>query len=107
HDAVFTADHERQLEEALLAVDAALLQAYELPSDLEHQLLDFFRGQKRPALGGRTEYFPQEFKAPVSLEEYVRGWQIESLHNQFSDEHHQSFREMATRVRKLTAGRPH
>ncbi len=59
---------ERAVERALLQLDAAVLRLYDLPDDLENQLLRLFDGVERPGVG-------------CGFRGYPRGWtskQIES-----------------------------
>jgi len=50
------------VRQALLEMDAAVLQAYNLPPRLERQLLDFFAGVERKGVGCEfTGYYPPGF----------------------------------------------
>jgi hypothetical protein len=62
--------HEQQ-REALLRLDAAVLDAYGLPAEAQRQLLDQFAGQIRPAGIEFTGYFPGHFKDAVTLSDFV------------------------------------
>jgi type I restriction-modification system DNA methylase subunit len=49
-------------------IDAEVLRLYELPPHLERQLLDLFSGVKRRGVPfEQYEYFPREFKGPLTL----------------------------------------
>jgi hypothetical protein len=39
---------DKRLNELLMQIDAAVLEAYDLPPKLERELLDYFRGEDRP-----------------------------------------------------------
>jgi hypothetical protein len=61
-----------QICDALLAMDAAVLRAYDLASRLERQLLDFFSGIERKGVGCTfTGYFPADFKPTIPLWMYI------------------------------------
>jgi hypothetical protein len=61
-----------QICDALLAMDAAVLKLYGLPVRLEKQLLDHFRGHKRPGVGCEfSDYFPADFKSLVPLHKCI------------------------------------
>jgi hypothetical protein len=61
-----------ELRHALMAMDAAVLRAYELPPKLERELLDLFEGERRPGVGVPfTGYFPAEMKAYIPLHEFI------------------------------------
>ena len=56
----------------LLRVDAAVLQMYNLPRELERQLLDYFAGWQREGVPFKfDEYFPKHFTDPISLADYL------------------------------------
>ena len=53
---------------ALMDMDAAVLQAYDLPPRLERQLLDLFTGVERKGVGCKfTEYYPPGFSSCLPL----------------------------------------
>jgi len=53
-------------------VDAEVLRLYELPPHLERHLLDLFSGVKRRGVPfEQYEYFPKEFKEPLTLSELL------------------------------------
>lgn len=56
---------------ALLKIDALVLDRYDLPPRIERNLLDFFRGQKRPVPFKFGDYFPSDFEPRFSLSEYL------------------------------------
>ena len=63
-----------EVREALLSLDAAVLRLYELPARLERQLLDYFRGHERRAVGCTFgDYYPADFKSLVPLHKYISG----------------------------------
>jgi hypothetical protein len=56
------------IRQALLEMDAAVLQAYNLPPRLERQLLDFFEGVERKGVGCNfTGYYPPGFTSSLPL----------------------------------------
>jgi hypothetical protein len=57
--------------EAVLRLDAAVLEAYELPAQEQRRLLRKFRGWRRPLAVPFTEYFPDHFQDVVSLQNFV------------------------------------
>jgi hypothetical protein len=60
------------IKQALLEMDAAILRAYDLPTRLERQLLDFFCGVERKGVGCTfTGYFPPDFKSVIPLHKYI------------------------------------
>jgi hypothetical protein len=60
------------IRQALLEMDAAVLEAYHLPIRLERQLLDFFSGAERKGVGCPFHrYFPAGFKSIVPLHKYI------------------------------------
>jgi hypothetical protein len=68
-----------EVQAALLAMDAAVLRAYDLPPRLERQLLDLFTGVERKGVGldgpdGKSTfrgYYPPGFTAYVPLNELI------------------------------------
>lgn len=63
---------EREVREALLAMDAAVLRLYSLPVRLERQVLDYFRGHVRRGVGcAFGDYFPADFNSLVPLHKYI------------------------------------
>jgi hypothetical protein len=55
----------------LLQLDAEILKAYKLSPRLERQLLDYFRGAKRPVPFEFGGYFPTDFTATIPLWQYI------------------------------------
>ncbi len=62
---------DRAARHALLAIDAILLQAYNLPPRLERELLDFFRGFERRVSFKFSEYIPANFGPNIPLWMYL------------------------------------
>lgn len=63
---------EKEVRDALLAMDAAVLKLYCLPVRLERRLLDYFRGHVRRGVGCTFgDYFPADFKSLVRLHKYI------------------------------------
>jgi hypothetical protein len=60
-----------EITEALIRLDAAVLQAYDLPARVQRQLLNQFRGWKRPLAVTFKEYFPDHFKDALTLKDFV------------------------------------
>lgn len=56
---------------ALMEIDAAVLDAYQLPPILEFELLSFFRGQKRPSAHSFGDYFPDDLGVRFSLSDFL------------------------------------
>jgi hypothetical protein len=55
----------------LLRLDAAVLDAYELPDRIQRQLLDQFQGWRRPIAANFNGYFPEQFPDAISLSDLV------------------------------------
>jgi len=63
---------EKEVTDALLAMDAAVLKLYSLPVRLERRLLDYFCGHVRRGVGCTFgDYFPADFKSLVPLHKYI------------------------------------
>jgi hypothetical protein len=60
-----------ELVEAFVRLDAAVLEAYDLPVRVQRQLLDQFQGWKRPVAVPFTGYFPDHFKDAITLKDLV------------------------------------
>jgi hypothetical protein len=60
-----------EIKECLFRLDAAVLEAYDLPARLQRQLLNQFQGWKRPAAVPFSGYFPEHFKDAITLKDYV------------------------------------
>jgi hypothetical protein len=63
--------HDARLRELLTHIDAAVLEAYDLPPKLERDLLDYFRGAKRPAAHLWQHWLPDNFKPYIPLHRYL------------------------------------
>jgi hypothetical protein len=57
--------------EALIRLDAAVLDAYGLSAEAQRKLLDQFKGHKRP-VGFEFTYFPDHFNDAITLSDFVR-----------------------------------
>ncbi len=55
----------------LIDIDAQVLKSYDLPPRLERQLLEFFRGHRRPVAHNFRHWFPEELTAFIPLHEYA------------------------------------
>lgn len=56
----------------LLRVDCEVLKLYNLPRELERQLLDYFAGWQREGVPFKFDrYFPEHFTDPISLADYL------------------------------------
>ena len=58
--------------EALIRLDAAVLDAYGLSAAEQRKLLDQFQGHRRPVGFEFTGYFPEHFKDDLTLSDFVR-----------------------------------
>ena len=65
--------HEEELEALLKSIDAEILAAYDLPPQMERQLLDLFNDSKRPVQHQFNNYFPSEMNTWMSLQDYLNG----------------------------------
>ena len=64
---------EDEMEEVLTRIDAAVLDAYDLPARLERQLLDYFRDSDRP-VAHAWRHWDERIPAPgLTLAERVSG----------------------------------
>lgn len=54
----------------LQKIDAAVLKAYDLPPRLEHELLDYFKGFKRPVVHQWAHWLPEQLHSFIPLHEY-------------------------------------
>lgn len=61
-----------EFERSIVALDAAVLDAYELPSHIQRQLLDQFARWKRPISVDFKGYFPDHFTDPITLSDFVK-----------------------------------
>ena len=64
-------DRESELSDLLSLIDAAVLEAYDLPPRLERRLLEFFRGAARPVPHPWEFWFPQDHQSFTPLQEYL------------------------------------
>ena len=59
-------------QELLTRIDAAVLDLYDLPANLEWELLDLFSGSERGGVPFRFfRYFPKHFQQAVHLREFI------------------------------------
>ena len=71
-DAVFATTNLKTARELLLWVDCEVLKLYDLPRELERQLLDYFAGWQREGVPFQFDrYFPEHFTDPISLADYL------------------------------------
>jgi len=66
-------DMEQKASALLNHIDALVLKAYDLPPRLERELLEFFRGARRPTLHPWRHWLPDDFGPALSLSEYLSG----------------------------------
>lgn len=62
---------EQKITEALIRVDAAVFEAYELTARIQRQLLNQLQGWRRPVAVPFTGYFPDHFKDAITLKDFV------------------------------------
>ena len=67
-----SADWQEERREALIRLDAAVLDAYDLDAAEQRKLLDQFDGYRRPVSFEFTGYFPDHFKDDITLSDFVR-----------------------------------
>jgi hypothetical protein len=65
------AGRDLKLNKLLLEIDATILSAYDLPPRLERELLNYFRGCKRPVPHHFDEWFPESYSPFIPLHEYI------------------------------------
>ena len=65
-------DWREERREALLRLDAAVLDAYGLDAVSQRKLLDQFNGHRRPVGFEFTSYFPDHFKDDITLSDFIR-----------------------------------
>lgn len=71
-DAFMQPRNEEAVQRPLLALDAEVLRAYDLPPRLERQLLDLFQGVERKGVGCKFRgYYPSGLDAYVPLHELI------------------------------------
>lgn len=63
--------NEAKIKEAIIRLDAAVLDAYGLTAHQQRQLLDQFAGWKRPVCVEFDRYFPKHFKDVITLSDFV------------------------------------
>jgi len=67
----FMLQEQSSLAEVLGLIDAAVLEAYDLPPRLEHELLEHFRGSHRPVAQDWQHWYPEDFRAFIPLHRYL------------------------------------
>lgn len=67
----FSHRKESEISEILIRLDAAVLDAYDLPARVQRQLLNQFQGWRRPVAVPFTGYFPDHFKDAITLRDFV------------------------------------
>jgi hypothetical protein len=65
-------DWREDRREALIRLDAAVLDAYGLSATEQRKLLDQFTGHRRPVGFEFTGYFPNHFKDDITLSDFIR-----------------------------------
>lgn len=76
------------IHQALLAMDAEVIQLYDLPPRLERQLLDLFDGVERKGVGCDFRgYYPNDLDAFVPLHELISDEYSCSMLERFCDKH--------------------
>jgi hypothetical protein len=55
----------------LTRIDAAVLEAYDLPPRVERELLEFFRHEERPVAHAWKHWLPDRFEPFIPLHEFV------------------------------------
>ena len=78
-DTIFASTDSDELKTLHCRIDAEVLRLYDLPPQVERQLLDLFTGVERRGVPFRqTEYFPKEFSSISTLRELLDitiGWE--------------------------------
>ena len=65
-------ENARSAQELLMRIDAAILDLYDLPANLEWELLHLFSGHERGGVPFRFDrYFPEHFDEPVHLRDLL------------------------------------
>ncbi|HEX7772289.1 MAG TPA: hypothetical protein VF435_07690, partial [Pyrinomonadaceae bacterium] len=67
----FGALTEKDPARSLMEIDAAVLDAYHLPPKLENDLLNHFRGARRPTSHHFGDYLPPDCEAYFSLSDHL------------------------------------
>jgi len=76
------------IKRALIAMDAAVLRAYDMPTRLERQLLDSFTGVERKSVGCDFHgYYPPGVDAFVPLHELISEEYARSTLGRFREQH--------------------
>lgn len=70
-DIIRASDRDTRLEACLKRIDAEVLAAYDLPSKVEKELLNYFRGAERPVVHEFGDWIPAEFGPAISLKDYL------------------------------------
>ena len=70
-DEILSNRFQKEAVQLLRAIDATVLDAYDLPPRLERMLLDYFRGEGRTSRIEFGDYFPVDFSPRMSYSEYV------------------------------------
>lgn len=60
-----------ELRACLQQIDALVLKGYDLPPRLERELLDLFRGHRRPVPFRFDSFYPDDFRPSIPYHEYV------------------------------------
>jgi hypothetical protein len=71
----------RKANELLNYIDANVLRAYDLPPRLERELLEFFRGARRPTLHPWHHWLSEDFSPAIPLHEYLSGTHAKAAGN--------------------------
>jgi hypothetical protein len=69
--ALFSPNFVERANRALYEIDAAVLEAYDLPPRLERKVLEYFRGENRPTLHDWVHWYPPDFQAYLPLHRYL------------------------------------
>lgn len=70
-EGLFSERTAERADELLNQIDALVLKAYNLSPRLERELLEYFRGEKRPTVHEWSHWFPAGFKPFIPLHEYL------------------------------------
>jgi hypothetical protein len=69
---IFLSSSDKLKEDILFSIDAEILRLYDLPPELEKQLLDFFAGHQRKGVDFKFDrYYPEGFESWIPLHEYL------------------------------------
>src|SRR6266404_19734 len=61
----------RRAKQILLQIDAQILTAYDLPPNLEREVLDIFQGEQRPVPFHFAGFYPEHLEAYIPLSEII------------------------------------